>query len=154
MSSNIFSNVAVILLALLSPGVGLVMATIVLFFVFSTLTFFSLRSLSTISYSCILLLFTIRFPLSRSLVTPSSGRTLGLPRVLFPSTFRASDLFPYNHLMRYYTCLNFASSPYRTTRFYIGTILTLSAPLWSISPKYLRQRWVSATSTAVLLVFQ
>ena len=63
-----------------------------LFLAFSFVTFLALCSLSTVSNSFyLLLLFSILLKLiSRSVLTESPHHILGLPRLLFPSTFWAS----------------------------------------------------------------
>ena len=55
--------VDVLLLAALSSGVRFAMVTVICFFVFSLLTFLSLRSLSPVSNSYLLPLFSILLPL-------------------------------------------------------------------------------------------
>ena len=90
-------NYMVHLLASVSPGVRLAMVTIIFFFVFPQfyLTMFSNSSLQLLSFAVVL-----HSPprLTRPLLTKSSHCIFSLPCVLFPFTFRASDLCSFLYL--------------------------------------------------------
>ena len=85
-------NYVVHLLASVSPGVRLAMVTIIFFFVFPQfyLTMFSNSSLQLLLSFAVVLHSPPR--LTRPLLTKSSHCIFSLPCVLFPFTFRASDL--------------------------------------------------------------